>query len=129
MGSDPAPEAMAALLLQRHRAGDPSVAWPLVQRMYCAGNARLASRTFGIPLGALTVGAAADFVARRYSPPTPLSPDNWWGHFLFGISTSPVTRVIVAGEELVRDGHPAHLDPERVWFACRQRAKGLWARW
>jgi putative selenium metabolism protein SsnA len=129
MGSDPAPEAMAALLLQRHRAGNPSVAWPLVERMYCAGNAGLASRTFGIPLGRLQVGAAADFAVRRYSPPTPLTPETCWGHFLFGISTSPVVHVVVAGEELVRDGHPVHLDSERVGLECRRRAMELWARW
>jgi putative selenium metabolism protein SsnA len=129
MGSSPAPEAMTALLLQRHRAGNPSVAWPLVQRIYCAGNAQLASRTFGVPLGRLAPGAAADFVVRAYNPPTPLSPDNWWGHFLFGIADSPLIRVVVGGEELVRDGQPVHLDPWRVRDECRKRAKELWARW
>ena len=94
-----------------------------------AGNARLASRTFGVPLGTLTVGAAADFVVRPYDPPTPLSADNWWGHFLFGIANAPVARVIVGGEELVRDGHPVHFDAARVWHECRVRAKELWARW
>lgn len=129
MGPDPAPEAMAALLLQRHRAGNPSVAWSLVQRMYCQGNPELASRTFGIPLGRLEIGAAADLVVRRYSPPTPLTSQTWWGHFLFGISTSPVERVLVAGEELIRDGLPVHIDPELVRYECRQRAAELWTRW
>ncbi len=129
MGPDPAPEAMAALLLQRHRAGSPSVAWPLIQKIYCEGNPRLATRTFGIPLGKLEAGAAADFIVRDYQPPTPLNQDNWWGHFLFGLASTPVDMVVVAGDTLVSHGQPVNLDAGQVWHECRRRAHDLWARW
>jgi putative selenium metabolism protein SsnA len=129
MGSDPVPEMMAAMLLLRHEHRDPSAGWNLVKDMYCKGNPALASRAFGLTLGRLEVGAAADLVVRRYEPPTPLTADNWWGHQLFGLGDAPVDRVVAGGRELVRGGEPVELDAGRIWSACRDRARGLWARW
>lgn len=129
MGPDPGPEIMTALLLVRHQSRDPAAGWDAVRRAYCTGNTELASRIFGRKLGRLEVGAAADFVARAYDPPTPLTSATWWAHFLFGLSEAPVDRVVVGGRELVKGGEPLLLDAKRTWAACRERAGRLWSRW
>jgi len=129
MGPDPSDEALTAILLQRHRAGDPSTAWPVIQDMYCRGNPHLAEQTFGIPIGRLSAGAAADFVVRDYYPPTPVTPGNWWAHLLFGLNHSPIHMVVVDGDELIRDGRILHFDEARIYHECRNRAKSLWDRW
>ncbi len=129
MGPDPAPDIKTALILQRHKHCNPSVAWGLVERMYCDGNSEIATRIFGVELGRLRIGSAADFVVRNYDPPTPITKENWWGHFLFGLSAAPVDRVLVGGKELVSNGEATSIDTDRVWRSCRERARKLWQRW
>jgi len=129
MGPDPAPDIKAALILQRHKHGNPSVAWDLVERMYCEGNSEIGTRIFGVELGRLRIDSAADFVVRNYDPPTPITKENWWGHFLFGLSAAPVDRVLIGGKELVRNGEATSIDTDRVWRSCRECARKLWQRW
>jgi putative selenium metabolism protein SsnA len=129
MGPDPSDDALAAILLQRHRVGDPSPAWGLIQDMYCTGNPAIAKQTFGIPLGRIAKGFAADFVVRDYFPPTPLTPANWWAHLLFGLNRAPIHLVVVDGDELIREGRMVHIDEARVSHECRNRAKSIWNRW
>jgi len=129
MGPDPGPELMAALLLLHHERRDPSAGWSVVKDAYCRGNPDLATQVFARTLGRLKVGAEADFVVRVYDPPTPLTSATWWGHMLFGLSSSPVDRVVAGGRELVRGGEPVGLDAGQIWAACRNQAARLWARW
>ncbi len=129
MGQDPCPEMLGALLLHRHQVRSPSSGWDVVKDMYCRGNAEVASAAFGLPLGRLSVGAAADFIVRSYDPPTPLTTETWWAHQLFGLGHAPVERVVVGGRELVRGGEPVWLDLHAIRSACRAQAARLWARW
>jgi cytosine/adenosine deaminase-related metal-dependent hydrolase len=51
----------------------------------------------------LTVGSRADLTIWDYVPPTPLSRDNFWGHYLFGLVESPARSVMQNGNFLLRD--------------------------
>jgi len=91
-------------------------------------NRKLASRLFGLPLGELAPGAAADVVVLDYHAPTPLAADNWLGHFLFGFYQSPAQAVVVGGQLLLQDKIPVLLDPAALAARSRESAARFWAR-
>jgi len=115
--------------LQHVRTGDP--------RTFGAGQildlafyqpARLATDAFGLPLGTLEPGAGADVVVVDYRPPTPLLPETFIGHLLFGITDSPVHATIARGKLLYHQGKLLHIDEEAVAAKARELAQAMWRR-
>lgn len=51
----------------------------------------------------LTANSAADCIIWDYTPPTPLTNENFWGHYIYGVLESPVRTVINSGNFLMRD--------------------------
>jgi len=51
----------------------------------------------------LQVGDRADFLVWDYVPPTPLTSDNFWAHYLYGIVEYPVCCVVQNGQFLMKD--------------------------
>ena len=47
-------------------------------------------------IGRIETGAQADLILVDYFPPTPLGPDNLFGHLLFGISNAPIDSLMPA---------------------------------
>ena len=112
----------------RAREDDPSVApaWALAR---LAASGRLAAAATGEPLlGRIEPGAPADLVVLAYDPPTPLSPENLGGHWVFGMSARHVRDVLVNGEVVVRDGRLARAATEEIRGRCREGAEELWRR-
>jgi putative selenium metabolism protein SsnA len=128
MSSHIALQARAAYLLQRHVHRDPKVAFGEALAMLLGHNAALASRLFGVRLGELSPGAAADVVVTGYRPPTPLTADNFGGHLLFGIAYAPARDVLVAGVPRLRDGAVTGLDEAETFARSRERAERFWRR-
>ena len=91
-------------------------------------NAELASETFGLDLGRLRPGAAADLVLWDYLPPTPLKAESLWGHVMFGLIDARARDVWVAGRQVLADGHPAGWDEDELAVRCREAARRLWER-
>jgi len=89
---------------------------------------RLATEAFGIELGALIPGSAADLVILNYDPPTPMTADNLPGHLIFGMNSGLIDAVMVNGRFIIRDGFPA-LDEEGLYARARETAAKLWARY
>ena len=89
---------------------------------------RLATEAFGIELGALIPGSAADLVILNYNPPTPMTTDNLPGHLIFGMNSGLIDAVMVNGRFIVRDGHPA-FDEEGLYARARETAAKLWGRY
>ncbi|HEX5733512.1 MAG TPA: putative aminohydrolase SsnA [Blastocatellia bacterium] len=92
-----------------------------------ANNQRFASNAFGIDLGSLTVGAAADLIVLDYQSPTPLTADNLAWHLAFGLSSASVASVMVNGKFIIKDGR-SPLDNEEVYGQIRKASEKLWAR-
>jgi putative selenium metabolism protein SsnA len=92
------------------------------------GGQALASEVFGIPLGVLAPGAAADLVVCDYVPPTPLASGNLAGHLIGGVQPSMITGVMVAGRWVCRAGVPVNIDLDAVSCRARQLATALWRR-
>ena len=92
------------------------------------GGQALASEIFGVPLGSLAPGSAADLVVCDYVPPTPLTAANLPAHLIGGIQPSMMTGVMAAGRWVCRNGVPVNIDVEAVYCRARQLAATLWRR-
>ncbi|MGB9636249.1 MAG: putative aminohydrolase SsnA [Thermoplasmata archaeon] len=73
-----------------------------------AANAKLAQKFFGVNLGKIAEGYAADLVLIDYKNYTPLNSLNFPWHFVFGMDATQVTDVLVNGRFLVKD--------RKLWF-------------
>ena len=51
----------------------------------------------------LNVKDRADLIVWDYIPPTPFRPDNFWGHYIYGILDRPVHSVIQSGKILMKN--------------------------
>jgi len=91
-------------------------------------NARLAGQHFPLPLGEISVGAAADLILLDYCPTTPMTADNLPWHILFGISGSHVTHTMVAGRWLMKERALLTLDEAAVAAHSREVAAATWKR-
>lgn len=88
----------------------------------------LATRYFGLPVGLITPGAAADLIFVDYKPWTPVTPDNLPDHIM-GFQETMITTTIVAGRVLMRNRQLLSLDEERIMARGREIAPALWKRY
>ncbi|MBM4370549.1 MAG: putative aminohydrolase SsnA [Deltaproteobacteria bacterium] len=128
MRGDMLAEASYALVLQHHRAGDPSAAFPEPLDALLLTNAAFASRLFGRRLGVLEAGAAADLILVDHLPATPLHDGNLHGHLYFGVTGARVTHTMVAGRFLMRDGRLLTLDPDAIAREALPASRAAWSR-
>jgi cytosine/adenosine deaminase-related metal-dependent hydrolase len=120
-------EIRAAFLLGHHQASDPRTMWAEIPALLDT-NRRIASSLFGLKLGELSQGSAADLVVYDYFCPTALDPENFNGHLLFGLYKAPAHTVVVDGRIRLQDGRPIDIDPAEVAARARERAEKLWSR-
>lgn len=93
-----------------------------------AGN-RILERMFGESFGRLEPGYMADVVIAKYSPPTPLVPENIAGHFVFGMNAGITESVIVNGKVVLENGgFPEDIDEEAIYSEAVLQGKKLWER-
>ena len=121
-------EIRAVFTLQKQLRHDPAAAWQEAYQLAFVENPRLASEVFGIPLGRLEKGAAADLVLLNYLAPTPLTADNFLGHLYFGLVNAAVDSVMVGGHWLLQHGLLTMLDEAELAAKTREAAARLWSR-
>jgi len=93
-----------------------------------ARGADLASKPFGLPIGVLERGAAADLMLLDYRPPTPISGSNLAWHWMFGLSAANIRHVMVGGRWILRDGKFTAIDEEKIRQEAASEARALWNR-
>ncbi len=128
MRADMLAEANYAMVLQHHRAGDPSAAFGDPLDALLKTNAAFASDLFGRRLGVIESGAAADLILVDHRPFTPLDDTNLYGHLYFGVAPARVTDTMVAGRWLMRKGRLLTLDMDEITHLAREQSRGVWRR-
>jgi putative selenium metabolism protein SsnA len=127
MEADVREELRSAFLMDHHRRADPQGMWAEAPALVST-NRRLASSLFGVQLGELAPGTGADIVVYDYHPPTPLTSENFWGHFFFGGYRALAHTVVVAGQIRLANRQPLGLDAMETSARARQQAVRLWER-
>ena len=122
-------ELRVGLWAQHLRQDHPTSAFLAIAQTLFLRNPELASRLWGLPLGTLQEGAAADIILVDYHPPTPLNDDTVLGHLLFGLSQATVDTTLCAGRVLMA-GKRLTLGIDEAALAARSRelAARLWER-
>ena len=114
------------LIIQRHNAALPNVAWCECMDMLFKNNAAIAAKYFEKPLGVLKSGAAADVIVMDYKPFTPFSDENIDGHMLFGMMGKNCRTTIINGRVLYKDREFVDIDEDKINSFCMEQSKKLW---
>ncbi|MBQ9550141.1 MAG: putative aminohydrolase SsnA [Lachnospiraceae bacterium] len=114
------------LIIQRHNAALPNVAWGEAVKMLFDTNRDIAEKYFGVPLGIIRKGAAADIIIMDYKPFTPFSNENIDGHMIFGMMGKNCRTTIINGKVLYKDREFVGIDEERINAWTMEQSKKLW---
>jgi cytosine/adenosine deaminase-related metal-dependent hydrolase len=69
-----------------------------------------------------------NLVILDYDSPTPVSRENFFGHFLFGITSNHITDVISNGRFVMKDRKITTVDENEIFMESRQQAERLWSK-
>ncbi|MBQ0018173.1 MAG: putative aminohydrolase SsnA [Clostridiales bacterium] len=114
------------LIIQRHNAAMPNVAWCEGTDMLFNNNRDIAAKYFKKPLGILKEGAAADVIVMDYKPFTPFSNENIDGHMIFGMMGKNCRTTIINGKVLYKDREFIGIDEEAINAWTLEQSKKLW---
>ena len=118
--------AKTFILIQRHNAAKPNVAWNETFQMLFENNRAIAAKYFEKPLGILKPGAAADVIVMDYKPFTPFSAENLQGHILFGLEGKNCRTTIINGKVLYKDREFVDIDEDALNAKILVESKRLW---
>ena len=118
----------SAFLTHRGATGDPMSGFEVLPALL-RNNVEVARRFLAEPLlGSLAAGAPADVIAIDAPPPTPLGPDNAFGHLVYGLSEAPVRHSVARGRVLLEDFRHTTVDPQALAARARALSPALWRR-
>jgi putative selenium metabolism protein SsnA len=121
-------EFKAAFHVQKLRERDPRVAYAEAYAAALLNNRTIAKKIWGWEIGRIETGARADLLLVDYYPPTPLSSDNLFGHFLLGIANAPVDSLIVNGRFVLRNKECVTVNEREMAEKAAAQARALWRR-
>ena len=121
-------ETQVATILHKLNKKDPNVGFSESYRMLFVNNPKIAERIFNRKIGVIEEGAVPDFIMLSYIPPTPLNENNFFGHFLFGLSPDFVEDVVINGKFVMKDREILTVDAERIERESEKVTKNLWER-
>ena len=128
MGSSMLAALRFAFLAQRAAYRDPRIGFE-VHPSLLAATSRAAGHSLGEPLlGDLTAGAPADIAVIDAPPPTPIEPENVFGHLVYGAAHAPVRHTVARGKVLMRDFELLTVDLEETAREARGIAPRVWER-
>ena len=118
----------AAATLHSHATATPSTGLAEFPDVLLRENPAALSDVFGVTLGRLEPGAAADLIVAEYYPPTPVTTENLPFHVLFGLRSVHVATVLVGGKVAVKEHQLAMLDEEDLAREVQALARQVWER-
>ncbi len=93
-----------------------------------SGGQQCISEIFGETFGTLAKNTVADLVVMDYPSPTPISKENTFGHYLFGMRSANVESVMVGGKWVMRERRIPGVDVEDVYSAAQEKSKKMWIK-
>lgn len=99
-------------LLSRHQGNSSDASMALVKKIYF-DQIGFAKKYFS-DYPTLSENDRADLVIWNYVPPTPLTKENFWGHYIYGVLEYPVETVMQNGEYLMKDFQLLHNDESKI---------------
>ncbi|HEY3365416.1 MAG TPA: putative aminohydrolase SsnA [Symbiobacteriaceae bacterium] len=117
-----------AATFHSHSTQTPSAGIAEFAEVLLHDNPKILSEVFGVRLGRLEPGAAADIVVTDYRPPTPVTAENAPFHIFFGLSSAHVNTVLVAGQLKVKGHKLLSVDEEALAKEAQKVAAAVWAR-
>lgn len=122
------PDVRTATLLHKHDLQNSNAGWNEIQQITLKNNPKIFERISGQKVGRIEPDYLADLILVDYFPPTPMTGENIWGHFLFGIADAPVDSTIVNGRVIMKNKEMAGLDEEGIAAHARECAEQVWGR-
>jgi len=119
-------EAHVLYIAHKHEKKNSNVGFLESYKILFENNPKIASIIFNENLGEIKENYKSDFVLLNYNPPTPLNESNFFGHFIFGLSSRFVSDVFVNGVQILKDGKILGVDEEKVFEESREITKKLW---
>ncbi len=121
-------ELTTARLLQTLEARDASAfSDEMALQMVYGHNVAFAERLFDCRLGKVASGFAADLIAVRYEPLTPLDGSSAASHIMAALN-SGVQSAVVAGRVVLQDGVVLGVDEAELKVRAAEQSAQLWAR-
>jgi putative selenium metabolism protein SsnA len=121
-------EFKTAFHLQKLKARDPRAGYDEAFATAFRNNRIIVEKLWGLSIGRIESGAAADFILVDYFPPTPIHAGNLFGHLLFGIANQAIDTLVVNGRFVVREKRCVTIDERRLAQRAAVQAKALWTR-
>ncbi len=128
IGSDMISETKALLYLSRHICQQPDFGFGLTEKLLLENNPKIFRKITGHRIGKIAPGYPADLVLWRYNSPTPISKDNIWGHYLYGLYNKQADSVWINGKRVLRQGEFINFDYNELLVKAAAVAKNLWER-
>lgn len=128
IGPDMIQEVKFGLYASRGVKKDPDFGFMLMGEMLLNKNPEIFENITGTKIGKLAPGYKADMIFWRYNSPTPLTAENIWGHYLYGLCKLKPDTVWVDGKRAVENGKIVSIDFDTVLSESRKLAASLWER-
>lgn len=128
MTSDMFQEAKFAHLVRKNETRDPSVGFAEAGRMLFENNREIFKKIFNWGIGRIEKDALADIIICDYEEPTPLTRENFLGHFLYGMGSGIVRTTMIGGRVVMKDRQIEGVDEEEIYAKARECAAKIWKR-
>lgn len=122
------PEIRTANLIHKHDSGNPNTGWNEIQKIALKNNPEIFQRISGQKIGRIEPGFLADLILVDYYPPTEVTPQNLWGHILFGIADARVDTTIINGRIVMQNCDLPGISEREVAEKSREFAEKVWRR-
>ncbi|MVX63796.1 amidohydrolase family protein [Clostridium chromiireducens] len=91
-------------------------------------NYEYASNILGCKLGKIEEGYEADFLTLEYTAPTPITEDNLFGHFFYGMLDNFKPKNVWCNGEIKLKNYKVLHDEEKIYKESTQIAREIWEK-
>ncbi|MCL6098856.1 MAG: amidohydrolase family protein [Bacteroidetes bacterium] len=99
-------------LLSRHQGNSSDISTAMIKKIYFDQLAF--AKKYFLDYTTLNEGDRADLIIWNYTPPTPMTEENFWGHYIYGMLEYPVETVMQNGEYLLKDFQLLDKDESKI---------------